>query len=106
LDISPAVHGKVVSLHVRIGAMDLIPERALPFVLPLSKGEGWGEGEGIVRQPTVHEEAIRMCGWIWSFDPRLMENGYLWPAQACSPPPNRLSPTGAISTHLHSTHTH
>jgi hypothetical protein len=23
-------------------------------VLPLPKGEGWGEGEGIVRQPIVH----------------------------------------------------
>jgi len=51
LDISPAVHGKVVSLHVRIGAMDLIPERALPFVLPLSKGEGWGEGKGLSASP-------------------------------------------------------
>ena len=26
-------------------------------VLPLPKGEGWGEGEGIVRQPIVHPPA-------------------------------------------------
>jgi hypothetical protein len=26
-------------------------------LLPLPKGEGWGEGEGIVRLPTVHNKA-------------------------------------------------
>jgi ATP-dependent RNA helicase RhlE len=32
-----------------------IPQR--PAILPLPKGEGWGEGEGTVRQPSAHESA-------------------------------------------------
>jgi hypothetical protein len=33
------------------------PQTIAGVVLPLPKGEGWGEGEGIVHQPTVHEAA-------------------------------------------------
>jgi hypothetical protein len=39
--------------------LSLTPRRrtSAVWVLPLPKGEGWGEGGGIVRQPTVDEEA-------------------------------------------------
>ena len=32
-----------------------VPSMRTAFGLPLPKGEGWGEGEGIVRQPTAHD---------------------------------------------------
>ena len=35
---------------------------------PLPKGEGWGEGQGIVHQPTVHEPPRR------SHQPRLVHS--------------------------------
>jgi ABC-type glycerol-3-phosphate transport system permease component len=31
----------------------------LPTILPLPKGEGWGEGEGNARQPTGTESTLR-----------------------------------------------
>jgi hypothetical protein len=34
-----------------------IPQTSAASVLPLAKGKGWGEEEGIVHQSTIHEAA-------------------------------------------------
>ena len=49
----PAFASSSPRSHTTTGSSD--PDRSTVLALPW--GEGWGEGEGIVRQPTVHEPA-------------------------------------------------
>jgi hypothetical protein len=77
-------------------------------VLPLPKGEGWGEGEGIVRQPiihliqpTLHERVMQFGGRGLAISHRglavsNLQIGYLADA-------HRLLGTYRISTQLQST---